>query len=918
MAPKRKAAAKAPAEEPAVKEAKTEEPAKEPKEEPAVAKEAEAEEPKEKEKDDKKDTRAQIKEAVCFHSIDTTLNVVPTTDGRVLMAMSDGGMQFLIAGARANVGVKSGRYYYEVKVIEALTPMEGRNNAGRGRVPMPRQLVRIGFSVAGSSLILGDGSDGCVCFDSEGFYFAEKKRTPASTRFGRDQAIGVLLNLDQASPNANTVSIFVNGQRTSEPMPLPEKLKGQPLFPHVSYRNVSLQVNFGPCPVTPLPFKCRTLQEAAAADVKEVKAEKPKDGKFEVLFPVAFPDEGTFDWLDDFLEKHPNYVEISDRSIQDWAVKSGIWKPRTNSWKHSNDKPEFNFGIQYMDDLSIQRCLSAITAVVPRNYVVMEVKQNLTSADRKANLKRFVAPCYRKVAHVMMGEPTAEYKAYIQKKILDDKQSKAEVDVKLQRLEKERKRAIAVRQKELAEQNKAALEALGERPVEAELGEEKKEEPLEEADGDKLDEPMPQVELTEEEKKLIFRPPTVSDLTSNDLNSAFGKFCIPEASEGFDEIRYEWQDEATSKAYLKKWVLERKLTSRIEDLQPGEGFRSKLAEFQRSLQDWQNLQKDYKEGKAAYGEELRAAEGMAHVDEEMDIKKMDIEIADVVNICDMGNGEPLFSNFKFEDWALLTLRFELHLLQSAFREDVDDAERLGVHENHLLFYYSRYYRKQLNPRAFGKDTPQEVVGLVKDAVKMSPDTKVLVSVLPNEPKGMGEFVKLQEESRRKRQQRIEAGDETARLNFALLQQQQEPQWPPEVPPTVPATFAPPPPAVKGGGKEQQWWPEPAPLPQPPPPLSKGGGKEQQWRPEPALLPQPPPPQSKGQGKDMGGCWPAPAPAPRYPKGSGKDLGPGPVGGPPGDIPGAGPRLVPPPRPQGSRRLPRAPWRAAPSTWPWTG
>merc|ERR1711972_335842 len=46
-------------------------------------------------------------------------------------------------------------------------------------------------------------------------------------------------------------------KRLSQPQPLPEALSGQPLYPHVAYRNVSLQVNFGPHPLNELPFKCR-------------------------------------------------------------------------------------------------------------------------------------------------------------------------------------------------------------------------------------------------------------------------------------------------------------------------------------------------------------------------------------------------------------------------------------------------------------------------------------------------------------------------------------------------------------------------------------------------------------------------------------------------------------------------------------
>merc|ERR1712176_1345831 len=130
------------------------------------------------------------------------------------------------------------------------------------------------------------------------------------------------------------------------------------------------------------------LQDAAKVDVKEAKPASPKDGKYEVLFPVAFPDEGTFDWLDTFLEKNPEYTEISDRKIQDWCMKSGLWKQRTNSWKESNDKPEFNFGIQGVDDHSIRRSIMGAAPLLARNYVFMEVKQNLVSNDRKENLKR--------------------------------------------------------------------------------------------------------------------------------------------------------------------------------------------------------------------------------------------------------------------------------------------------------------------------------------------------------------------------------------------------------------------------------------------------------------------------------------------------------------------------------------------------
>merc|ERR1711979_71538 len=151
-------------------------------------------------------------------------------------------------------------------------------------------------------------------------------------------------------------------------------LKGKTLYPHVSYRNISVQTNFGPTPLAPLPFACRCLSTASTADVVVNKPSTPEDGKYEVMFPVAFPDEGTFEWLDSFLEKNPKYVELSDRKIVEWAASSGVIKPKSFGQKTSNDKPEFNFGLPGMDDMSIQRIMYKIAPVVPRNYVVMEVK----------------------------------------------------------------------------------------------------------------------------------------------------------------------------------------------------------------------------------------------------------------------------------------------------------------------------------------------------------------------------------------------------------------------------------------------------------------------------------------------------------------------------------------------------------------
>lgn len=770
----------------------------------------------EKEKDAPQDKRPPLMDAVCFNAADLTLNVVPTFGGKVLMALTEGGMQYLIAGARASVGLKSGRYMYEVKIIEALNPAESAQQV-RGRVPMPRQLVRLGFSTSSSSLLLGE-SEEHVYFDSEGSYCAGKSKNAVSQRFTRDQVISVLLNLDSKSPNFNTLSLFREGERIAEPQPLPEALHGKVLFPHICFRNVTVQTMMGPTPTKALPFKCRMIQGAAKEDTVLMPGTKDvAGGKYEVLVPIAVPDEGTFEWLDAFLQKNPHYTEISDRKLQEWAAASGLVKPKSMPMRSSNDKPEYNYGVPSMDDFSIRKLVASITTIVPRNYVIMEVKSNLLSNDRQEVLNRFSAPHFKKVAHVVMGEPPKDFKALQLERLLQEKQEKANAEFKLRQIELQKKKEMELRQKllqdarvrqeearkkaledakkRLEEEAKRKLEELKQaegkeesevkmdveevkpevKEEETEVKEEAKEEPKDEemkveAEPEVEEEP-PVAELTEEEQKLWFKPSIggYSDVLPPVLNQVFGDFSLPEKAEGFNEVRYEWQKEDGSKAYLKKWILDRKLTTRMDDLQPSQWFKDKQAEWMKLYQEWQAKQKAFKATPAGKKLDEKKEESDAGAKE-----AADLDIFSVEDVCDVGGGLPLFAKFAMEDWALLQLRYELYLLQKAFTHDVNDPERIGIHDDHLAFYYTKYYRKSLNPKAFGVETNTQLTELVKDTAAMTSDTKVLKTQLAEDVDTVDIFVKLTEEQRRERQRRIDAGDETAKLKFNAMALNQQP------------------------------------------------------------------------------------------------------------------------------------------------
>merc|ERR1712150_8966 len=133
------------------------------------------------------------------------------------------------------------------------------------------------------------------------------------------------------------------------------------------------------------------------------------------------------------------------------------------------------------------------------------------------------------------------------------------------------------------------------------MGEDTKEESKEEA---AQEEPVEDIEeavrqaqdavtLTDEEMKACWFPKhQTPDLTQKDLARYFGDFTMPDKSEGFDEVRFAWQDQTKCSEYLKKWVSERKLTQKVDDLQAGSYFKEQLEAWNKQLQEWRRKQND--------------------------------------------------------------------------------------------------------------------------------------------------------------------------------------------------------------------------------------------------------------------------------------------------------------------------------------
>merc|ERR1711920_1090955 len=118
------------------------------------------------------------------------------------------------------------------------------------------------------------------------------------------------------------------------------------------------------------------------------------------------------------------------------------------------------------------------------------------------------------------------------------------------------------------------------------MGEEKEEEEPEEVEEEpdepeeaeepeepEVEEDPPKVSLTTEDKAVKFRTTPTPDILPYQLSLSFAKFTLPTKDEGFDEIKYEWTKGAKCEEYLKAWVLNKKQTTRVEDIKPSAWFR---------------------------------------------------------------------------------------------------------------------------------------------------------------------------------------------------------------------------------------------------------------------------------------------------------------------------------------------------------
>merc|ERR1712039_388569 len=195
-------------------------------------------------------------------------------------------------------------------------------------------------------------------------------------------------------------------------------------------------------------------------------------------------------------------------------------------------------------------------------------------------------------------------------KAAEKRKKDAEKAAKKRAKEAEKKKKEAEKAKKAAEKAKKAAEAKEgdeEKNEEEEKEEDEEPEPMseeepEEVEEEEKEEEPPKVELDAEEKATKFRTKR-PDITFQDHDTNFDKFSMPDKAEGFDELRFSWADEKKSKEYLKNYVIEKKISSRVPGLKPSAWFRERVAAWEKAVATWHAKVKAYRRSSGKIGEE---------------------------------------------------------------------------------------------------------------------------------------------------------------------------------------------------------------------------------------------------------------------------------------------------------------------------
>ncbi|EAR93035.2 SPRY domain protein (macronuclear) [Tetrahymena thermophila SB210] len=183
-----------------------------------------------------------------IYKSDFELNI--NEEGNIVRSCQSAGFQLLMKQAKANYGIRSGRFMFEIKIIRYLDPEEfkgfnalAKNQIINDSLKESKHLVRVGWSTqyAKTSTALGVDYDSCGYENSGTRYYAGNYKKYGET-FGPGDVIRCCIDLEGQN---KSFSFYKNGQFQGIAYRISNKQNDKAYFPSVNIRNAEIMFNFG-------------------------------------------------------------------------------------------------------------------------------------------------------------------------------------------------------------------------------------------------------------------------------------------------------------------------------------------------------------------------------------------------------------------------------------------------------------------------------------------------------------------------------------------------------------------------------------------------------------------------------------------------------------------------------------------------
>ncbi|CAM6129520.1 unnamed protein product [Calypogeia fissa] len=351
--------------------------------------------------EDERDAK-RTKLRVVLNPADCNLDFNVNGNGLAGSALHETGFGYCWSGARANLGVLSGRYCFGCKIT------------GIQKVDMPdtaddqKNLCRLGIS-------RGDSDVACLGESKNSFGYGGSGKFSTGSNFkdyGDKFTVGdtIVCFVDLESKSMAKISFSKNGKsfgvaKEFDAGPggvgVTEPVSGQglpwsrALFPHVLLKNVTVQMQFSVSDGL-VPTQGYKAWDTAVED--GLSMEGPRTGnkaECEVLMMVGLPASGKTTWAENWSRDHPDkrYVILGTNLALDQMKVPGLQRKQNYAQR---------WDLLMSRATEIFNTLLERAASTPRNYIIDQT--NVYLSARKRKLRPF--SMFRKIAVVVV--PRAE------------------------------------------------------------------------------------------------------------------------------------------------------------------------------------------------------------------------------------------------------------------------------------------------------------------------------------------------------------------------------------------------------------------------------------------------------------------------------------------------------------------------------